>query len=107
MRAITGKGPRSERNVIKSLRLQPDVLKRIFTVCLKIRPMEKNWYGETYGEPDPEIVFGIRNSGTPCCRNYGYSGRAGYSRYDPPQTFLPFLSMHLPASVTRQGLSFR
>ncbi|NLT40560.1 MAG: 3-methyl-2-oxobutanoate dehydrogenase subunit VorB [Clostridiales bacterium] len=57
--AITGKGPRSERNVIKSLRLQPDVLEaHIHRLFEKYDRMEKELVRyETYGEPDPEIVF--------------------------------------------------
>ncbi len=57
--AITGKGQRPERNVIKSLRLQPDVLEaHIYHLFEKYDRMEKELVRyETYGPSDPEIVF--------------------------------------------------
>jgi len=58
--AITGKGDREERNVIKSLRLQPDVLEaHVLKLFKKYDEMEKelvSW--QTYGDLDEaEIVF--------------------------------------------------
>ena len=57
--ALTGRGDRPERNVIKSLRLQPDVLeKHVEHLFEKYAKMEEEITRyETYGDMDSEIIF--------------------------------------------------
>ncbi|MBR2521264.1 MAG: 3-methyl-2-oxobutanoate dehydrogenase subunit VorB [Oscillospiraceae bacterium] len=57
--SLTGKGDREERNVLKSLRLQPDVLEEhVMHLFEKYDRMEKELVKyETFGNMDSEIIF--------------------------------------------------